>query len=114
MTYIRVILVVGFLTTSALVKAQDNLPAEKAIELTQLHQSIRGTYQIQLDGIRKQFALTLSMIEQIDAARSETEITFLPYGDQIRILILPRQTISAKDFKPIKSVSYKFTNGALY
>jgi len=114
MTYIRAILVVGLLTTSALVMGQVNLPAAKAIELTQLHQSIRGTYQIQLDGIRKKVALTLSTIEKIDATRSETEITFLPYDKQIRILILPIETINAKDFKPVKPVSYKYTNEAVY
>ena len=114
MTYTKVILVVVFLSTAAFAKAQDNLSPEKVVELTELHQSIRGTYQIQLDGIRKQVALTLSMVEQIDAARSETEITYLPYSAQIRILILPRQTIRAKDFKPIKSVSHKYTNEPVY
>ena len=114
MTYTKVILVVVFLSTAAFAKAQDNLSPEKVVELTELHQSIRGTYQIQLDGIRKQVALTLSMVEQIDAARSETEITYLPYGTKIRILILPRQTIKAKDFKSIKSVSHKYTNEPAY
>ena len=114
MTYVKVILFVGLFLTAAFTHAQDNLSPEKATELTELHQSIRGTYQIQLDGIRKQVALTLTMVEEIDAARSETKITFLYYGSQIRILILPKQTINAKGFKAIKSVTHQFTNEPAY
>jgi len=114
MTYTKVILFVVFLLTAAFVKAQDNLSPEEVQRLTELHQSIRGTYQIQTNGLRKQSALDLKMVEQIDAARNESEITFIEYGPNRRILILPRQTIEAKDFKPIKLLSYKFTDEPAY
>jgi len=110
MTYVKVICVVVFLFTAAFTQAQDNLPAEKVSELTELHRQIRGTFQIQIEGTRKQQALTLSMVEQIENARSETEITFIPFGSQHRILILPRQTIEADGFKPIKLLSYSYTD----
>lgn len=114
MTYTKVILVVAFLFTAAFTKAQENLTPEKILELTELNQSIIGTYQIQMVGTRKQVSLHLSMVEQIEAARSETEITFLPYGPQRRILILPRQTIEAKGFMPIKTVSYSYSDEPAY
>ncbi|MBL4577343.1 MAG: hypothetical protein JKX74_02660 [Flavobacteriales bacterium] len=110
MTYTKVIAVVVFLLAAAFAQAQDDLSPEKVRELTELHQKIRGTFQIQHKDSRGQPSYQLSLVEKIEAARSDTEITFIPYGSGRRILILPRQVIEAKDFEPIKLFSYSFTD----
>jgi len=114
MTYTKVILCLVFLLTVAFTQAQDNLSPEKAKELIELHQSIKGTYQIQLDGIRKQQSLDLKMVEKIEAARLEAKITFISNGPNSRILILPKKTIKARGFKPIKPVSYTYSDEPAY
>ena len=114
MTYVKVILVVVFLATAAFATAQDNLSPEKITELTELHQSIIGTYQIQLNGSRKQVSLKLLMVEKIVAARSAAEITFIPYGPDQRIMILPFQTIEAPGFIAVKPISHFYTDGPAY
>ena len=108
MTYAKVIFFVVFFLTAAFVQAQDNLAPEEVRRLTELHQAIRGTYQIQLKASRAQQSIELIMLDQIEANRSETEITFIPYGPNKRILILPRSMIEAKNFKPIKLISYSY------
>ena len=115
MTYTKVILVVVvFLSTAAFAKAQDNLSPEKVVELTELHENIIGTYQIQVNARRMQPAIELSTIEDIQRLRSDTEITFLILSPEIRILILPKSTIESKGFQPPQRISYRYTDEPAY
>ena len=103
MTYHKVIFCLLFLLTAAFTNAQDKLSPERVKELTELHQSIRGTFQIQTNGTRNMRSMHLTLVERIEKVRSDTEITFINFNDESRVVILPRKTIEAADFKPIPS-----------
>ena len=105
MTYHRVIFCFVFLLTAAFTMAQDNLSTEKVRELTELHQSIRGTYQIQMKVARLQPAIPLTLAQEIEDARTDLDTTYIDYCKGYRVMVLPRSIILAKDFLPVEQIS---------
>ena len=102
----RAILGFSFLLIAAPSFGQEGLQPEKVVALTKLQKEIRGTYQIQMLGTRKQPVIPLELIQQIENNRKENEVSYINYCSDYRIMVLPRNIISSESFIPVKPITF--------
>ncbi len=65
-----------------------------------------GTFQIQIVNTRINPQIDVSVIEQIEQARKEEQINYIPLGDNIRVMILPKSEINKADYKKLDPYKY--------
>lgn len=102
----RAILWSVFLLVYTYAFAQEGLRPEEVMRLSKLQKEIRGTYQIQMLGTRKQPAVPLELIQQIENNRKENEVSYINYCSDYRIMVLPRNRISSDSFIPIQPITF--------
>lgn len=56
-------------------------------------------------GTRKQPAVPLTLIQQIENNRKENEVSYINYCSDYRIMVLPRNRISSESFIPVKPIT---------
>jgi hypothetical protein len=96
------------------VMAQSNVApsprtAEQEVKMEKLRNQWNekvGTFQIQIVNSRSSPQVNVVIIEEIEAARKEHEVTYIPFQDNIRIMILPRETIEQRDFIKVELFKY--------
>jgi hypothetical protein len=65
--------------------------------------SVEGTYQFEVIG-RAQPMIPNNLEKIVAENRHKTKVTYVPYGTNVRIKILPENEIKAPSFKPVAEV----------
>ena len=66
----------------------------------------QGTFQFQIVNSRVRPQIDVAIIEQILEKRQLSELFYLPYTENVRILILPQSELNSPDFKPLELFKY--------
>jgi hypothetical protein len=88
------------------VYSQVNLTDEEAASYSERFNQAGGTYQIQIIDSREKPAIQISLIDQIDAARKENDVTYISVKENIRIKVLPLSVINAPNFTAVERIVY--------
>lgn len=102
-----------FILTSFEFSGYSNLKNKKIIShilddeelLRQKWDNALGTFQIQIINSRLSPQIHVSIIEEIEKNRMEDKISYIPYKDNIRIMILPKSMIKG-DFTKLELFAY--------
>jgi len=102
-SYVLFFMLFGLSTLSS---AQADLSTEKVHELQELKSNLEGTYQIQMIDSRALPTIQLSLFEEIQNKRSQTNDTFIELSGNCRVFIPSHQEIESSTFKPLEYVTY--------
>ena len=86
--------------------AQSNLSESKVEELTKSGVYIEGTYQIQMIDTRALPTVELSLYKIIEEKRNINKTVYHYLNSNMRIMILPQETIEKSDFIGIERIIY--------
>lgn len=108
------IISIFFLLYSGNLDAQTSVELSENKELSSLSEkemqekwtASLGTFQFQVIDVRTQPAIHISIIEKIEAARSEDKDVYLPFIDDIRIYVPSKNKIAQKEFKKLDLIVY--------
>jgi len=82
------------------------VPEQGTNDLAALHQSLAGTWQIQMVGTRSQPMIPFDLVERVAAIRAKKDVQYFYIDPQIRIMVLPYEQIYSPDFKPVNRIAY--------
>lgn len=77
--------------------------------LMTLLNKLEGTYQFQVLNSRDKTEIPLYLMDTIEAKRSQTDVVYLPYKNNVRIMILPYSVINKKGFVPVQRIANVYT-----
>lgn len=86
--------------------SQQKFSKEEISEIHQLNKKFEGTYQVQVVNSRNQVALPFDLIKTIEKERKQSQEVFYKIDDNIRIRILPRNTINNRGFAKLEKLKY--------
>ena len=75
-------------------------------ELRDKWSKAKGTFQVQVIGVRLKPQIHISIVYEIERARKKETDTYIEYSENIRIYIPSRSKINQKDFEPLEYITY--------
>lgn len=85
--------VILIFSLSSLTFSQEKNP-KKEITIEEKLDKYKGTFQIQVKNPRMKPSIPFNIDEMIESNRSNTEVTYVQLGTQVRLMILPKNAIS--------------------
>lgn len=105
------ILLFSFLLICFAGYSQDEKAKKETERLIELNRKMEGTFQIQIFDSREKPTFQLSVLDEINQKRGSTETNYIWLKSNVRILILPKNDIDKKEFKPVERVKYLSSSG---
>ncbi len=110
---ITLVLLFIFIAASGVSKAQlnqglhdQNRDEIKMKDLREKWDKAQGTFQIQIVNSRINPQVDVAVIEEIEKLRKQEEIVYLPFRDDVRIMILPITMMQSAEFKKLETYKY--------
>tara|TARA_R100000951_G_scaffold90347_1_gene78588 strand:- start:153 stop:500 length:348 start_codon:yes stop_codon:yes gene_type:complete len=86
--------------------SQENANLNDSINYEELSAKLEGTYQIEMIDTRSLPSFPAELLLIIEDKRDDNNIIYHRVSDVMRVKILPRSIINAKDFKPVERINY--------
>lgn len=85
---------------------QNDPSKNDTIDYTALSDKLYGTYQIEMIDTRTLPSFRAELLLLIEEKREEDVVVYHNVSEKMRIKILPKSTINAANFEPIKRINY--------
>lgn len=86
--------------------AQEELSKEDAQKYATMFNNAGGTYQFQIIDSREKLTIPFSFIQQIEDARDEDEIVYIPFKENVRVMILPKNAIISGNYEALEKFAF--------
>ena len=86
--------------------SQENTNLNDSISYEDLSKKLEGTYQIEMIDTRSLPSFPAELLLIIEDKRDDNNIVYHKVSDVMRVKILPRSIINAKNFKPVERINY--------
>lgn len=107
MIYKNIICVLILLCTVSINSfSQNTKHSNDSINYEALSEKLMGTYQIEMIDTRSLPSFPAELLILIEEKRDENRIIYHKVSHMMRIKILPKSMIKAKNFKPVERISY--------
>lgn len=86
---------------------RDNYKAKVESErLMSLYHKLEGTYQVQVIDSREKVAFPLTILDSVVNTRDLNQTKYIWLKSNVRLMILPYNTINKKGFTPLSQTAY--------
>lgn len=85
---------------------QDNLSKSDAEKYATMFNDAGGTYQFQIIDSREKLTIPFSFILQIEEARDEKEVVYIPFKENVRVKILPKNLIISGNYEALEKFAF--------
>lgn len=102
----KIVILTLFITFAQLSFAQESISKEEAQEYADLFNQAGGTYQFQIIDSREKLSIPFSFILKIEEARDDEEIVYIPFKENVRVMILPKNDIISGNYNTLEKYAY--------